>query len=155
MRVTTLGLLLACLLLATQAQAAAAKPHVKRGTPYADARAELIHQGFDPVRILLWDATLGKDQACPGWSQVCVAYPEVMNCFVDIPVCQFMYRRRSDGRYWTVNSLGEPDRHKGDGLRSVTYDTAASTPRYWLDDFVVVGPNGRRMQFRATRRETL
>jgi hypothetical protein len=152
MRVTNLATIGACLLLATQLQAAPARPHVKRGISYADARAELIRQGFDPVRIVSWNS---ENHECRdiAWPDVCAAFRETMNCFVDVPVCQFLYRRRSDGRYWTVNSLGEPDSRGRAGLDSVTFDTARPTPDHWIDDLVILGPDGRRLRFGKSRRK--
>ena len=132
--------LLSC---AAAANAGPAKPHVKEGTPYPEARVELIRQGFDPVRIVSWDTF---DHRCFG-QDICAVYRELLQCAADTPACEFLYRRRSDGRYWVVGIRGEADKPTVKAMRGLRYDGAGPAGKGDLSGLVVIGPNGRRVTF--------
>jgi len=86
--------------------AAGQTPKVAVGTPYRIARAQLIEQGFDPVPLLR-----GPDEiVCEYHAELCGQFPEVSTCTVSgLPVCNYLFRRRSGGRFWIVRTLGEED----------------------------------------------
>jgi len=114
------------------------KPRIALGTPYPEARRQLMAQGFDPVRIVAW----GPGQQC-GWTVVCDKYKETFSCAGDAPLCEFLYRRRSDGRYWSVETRGEPI---GRGnFRAMRYAGAGATGRDEGFDQFVIGRDGRRV----------
>ena len=90
---------------APQAQAAP-RPAITKGTPYPDARARLIRQGFDPVPI----AKRGAAYTCEDHPELCRAFPEVISCTqAGGQFCNYLYRQRVDGRLWIVGSEGEED----------------------------------------------
>lgn len=142
-----LAMALTLVLLGMSAGDAAAgpqRPQVKRGTPYATARLQLVAQGFDPVRVLANPRGFGGEP-CPRDS-LCHTYPELANCAADIPTCLFLFRRRGDGSYWWVDAQ-DPREDFTPPFRLVRYGGIARADRRDLDGLVVRLRNGRRVSF--------
>lgn len=88
-------LLAASLLIFSEPAFAGDAPRFHIGAPYADVRAQLIRQGFEPVRFGKGHQNEGCDVSRP-------CYPERDACAVDAPKCVYVFRRRSDGAVFDV-----------------------------------------------------
>jgi len=124
-------------------------PHVRIGTPYPDARAILIRQGFDPVRIVSWDTS---DHLCFA-GDICAVYREILQCAADEAVCEFLYRRRSDQRYWLVGIRGETDKPTIKAMRGLRYDGARPATDGDVSGLEVIAQDGRRLKLKNRQAE--
>jgi hypothetical protein len=97
-------LIIAVLALAGSSEARERDPRVTEDVTYAVARAQMIKQGYDPVRVLKKKA----DYVCRYDILRCRRYPELSTCtYAGAHTCEFLFRRRSDGVYFVVTVFGE------------------------------------------------
>lgn len=76
----------AALVLIQAAVAAPAIPKFHKGTPYALARAELLHRGWTPIKATEPGCEVGRED-------VCAAYPETQSCAgTGFGLCSFDFR---------------------------------------------------------------
>ena len=129
------------------ADAKAARPHIPAGASYESARQRLVQQGFDPVRIL--DRGAGNPTCDPvGTNAMCRAWPELLNCAgTGRNPCEFLYRRRADGKFWVVVTYGEAGAPPKEDLRDVTIVGDGPARRTDLEGLVILRPDGHRHRF--------
>jgi hypothetical protein len=145
MRVSLVAL--CALIFALPAGAAELLPRLAKGTPYATARRQLVEQNFVPVRIV----DHGDRLVCSRYPEVCRAFSEVVECTgAGVSLCMWLYRDRTDGRYWIVVTQGDPDASLG--VSRMRYDSAGPAERSDLDGLSVSGPNGRPFRFAYPRK---
>ena len=97
-------LIITVLALAGSSEAREREPRVTWDVTYAVARAQMIKQGYDPVRVLKRKA----DYVCRYDILRCRRYPELFTCtYAGAHYCDFLFRRRSDGVYFVVSVFGE------------------------------------------------
>jgi hypothetical protein len=138
-----IALLASLALLPGVADAATGGPRLKVGMPYPQVRRDLIQQGYLPVRIL------GREDANPTCDRdpaLCRTYPEVANCTgAGASFCAWLYRRRSDARYWMVVTKGDHGTPRDMGR--VRYDNDGPADRADLAGLVVETVKGGRERF--------
>ncbi|MBX3484812.1 hypothetical protein [Phenylobacterium sp.] len=121
---------------------AAARPHLLPGASYPTARRQLMAQNFVPVRII----DHGDRLVCSRYADVCRAFPEVVECTgAGASFCMWLYRNRTNGRYWIIVTRGDPDTPSD--VSRLRYDNAGPADRPALDGLTVAGPNGRPFRF--------
>lgn len=137
-----LAILALALTVATEARAAvpARPPHIPRGTHYRVVRAHLIQAGFEPVPVLSYGPR------CRGRGLACL--PERISCDGQLPVCRWLFARRSDNALFIVFT-GNP--HAGPPLLDYGFFAIDRADRDSLEDLVVVLPNGKRHKFEWPR----
>lgn len=95
------GLTAAIVLAAVPAQAQPDLPALRQGTPYAQARADLVRAGHRPI-----PSREGLDR-CGSREEICRAYPEAEACAgTGRAPCSFTWRTPQGGAF-AVTTLGE------------------------------------------------
>lgn len=81
---------------------------IKRGTPYAQARLQIMDKGFKPVRV-----SGSPTDRCEAGQIACEAYPEAIRCEGSAkgPLCQFAFEK--DDIWYLVQTSGETARFDG------------------------------------------
>jgi hypothetical protein len=88
-------------------------PRFRMHTPYAEVRAGMIDAGYAPERVERRDA----DEPACWYDKLCATHPEVLHCMpTGVSFCQWIFRRRSDGRFVTVLTDGEPPQMSFNGV---------------------------------------
>lgn len=118
---------------AQPADAAAPLPRFAEGTPYPTVRAQLIRMGYEPMRVR---KKRPEDSGpCPYPSAFCRAYPEVLSCAIDVPICALLFRRRADGLMIVVQTW-----KRGESLRDIRYHSVERAKEYHLHDVLISRP---------------
>ncbi|MBL8554777.1 MAG: hypothetical protein JNL41_10900, partial [Phenylobacterium sp.] len=73
---------------ALPAGATAPLPKLAKDTPYPTVRAQLIRMGYEPMRVR--KARPEDSDPCPYPTAFCRAYPEVLSCAIDVPICELL-----------------------------------------------------------------
>ncbi len=102
----TLALFLTIAVAAHAADRAAGIPHIRVGVSYDAARLQLVRAGFRPVPF----RTRPSEGLCgEGDGDVCRQAPEVYDgSSGGLAYLRFLFVRRRDGRFLTVQALDEP-----------------------------------------------
>lgn len=107
---------LALVLMPVAASAAEPLPHFKKYAPYTAVRAQLIRMGVEPVPVRPRPGT--ESPPCNWDRPFCRAFPELVHCnCCGLQFCEFVFRRRSDGRLLIVVTAGEEDGADFSGVR--------------------------------------
>ncbi len=86
---------------------AAQNPNIPAGTSYGKARALMMKQGFEVVKVDRRDDGLAR--CAPGREEVCDAYPETRLCRgTGRAGCEFMFTRKGKGGgLFSIETQGE------------------------------------------------
>lgn len=121
---------------ALPAGAAAPLPKLAEGTPYPTVRAQLIRMGYEPMRVR--KARPEASEPCPYPTDFCRAYPEVLSCAIDVPICDLLFRRRADGLMIVVQTWS-----RGKRLRDIRYHSVERAKDYHLHDVLISRPQSQ------------
>lgn len=138
-----LTVLTTCLSVSASVADAAPAADVRSGLPYLEARRSLVDRGFQPVRV-----ERAKHLSCPGDPSVCAAYPELLDCAADAPVCRLAYWRSADDTNWIVTVYATKEASTSlETARRWRYSDRRLADASDLEDFLVVLPNGQRRSY--------